>query len=166
MSSSDKKKANNKAYYIKNKKRIAARAKIYCQKNKEKLAKGLRDWNIRNRKRVLENCNYKYKTDLNFRLKCNLRSRLYKLVRKKQKAGSALKDLGCTLQEFKIYIENKFQPGMTWENYGRYGWHLDHIKPLSKFDLSNRKQLLIACNYKNIQPLWAKDNISKGNKLI
>jgi hypothetical protein len=54
---------------------------------------------------------------------------------------------------------------MSWDNYGKYGWHIDHIKPCSSFDLSDRKQLLECFNYRNLQPLWALDNLKKGSKL-
>jgi hypothetical protein len=73
-------------------------------------------------------------------------------------------DLGCTIDEFKRYIEGKFGGGMSWDNYGE--WHLDHIIPLSKFKLEDRQQLLIACNYTNYQPLWGKDNMSKSNSTV
>ena len=51
---------------------------------------------------------------------------------------------------------------MTWENYGRNGWEIDHIKPLSKCDLTDPEQFKEVCNYTNLQPLWAEDNLSKG----
>jgi len=53
---------------------------------------------------------------------------------------------------------------MLWSNYGE--WHIDHIKPLASFDLSDRKQLLEACHYTNLQPLWAQDNLSKSDKVL
>ena len=62
------------------------------------------------------------------------------------------------------YLERKFQPGMTWRNQSRFGWHIDHIKPCSKFDLSDPIQQKICFNYKNLQPLWAEENIRKSNK--
>lgn len=100
-----------------------------------------------------------------------LRVRIGKIMREiykintSNKAGSAVRDLGYSIQDFKKYIESKFQSGMTWDNHGFYGWHIDHIKPLSNFDLTNREQFLIACHYTNLQPLWACDNLRKGNKV-
>jgi hypothetical protein len=55
---------------------------------------------------------------------------------------------------------------MTWDNWSLDGWHIDHIKPLNKFDLSDRSQFLEAVHYTNLQPLWAVDNLSKGDKIL
>jgi hypothetical protein len=96
------------------------------------------------------------------RLSTNLRSRLNRAIRGSYKSGSAISDVGCTIPELKAYLESKFKPGMTWENYGRTGWHIDHIEPLAKFDLTDREQLLQACHYSNLQPLWAEENLMKG----
>lgn len=60
------------------------------------------------------------------------------------------------------YARNK---GMLWSNYSHSVWHIDHITPLASFDLTNREELLKACHYTNLQPLWAKENCSKGAKL-
>jgi len=97
------------------------------------------------------------------KLKKVLRNRLLIAIKSNYKNGSAVKDLGCSIRELKIYLESKFQPGMTWENHRIKGWHIDHIVPLSKFDLSNKEEFLKACHYTNLQPLWALDNILKGN---
>ena len=102
------------------------------------------------------------KNDIIFRIASNLRSRVSMAI-KRNKNGSAIKDLGCTVGELKLYLESKFQPGMNWDNYGK--WHIDHIKPLSSFDLTNNQNMLIACNYKNLQPLWAFDNLSKSDHI-
>jgi hypothetical protein len=63
--------------------------------------------------------------------------------------------------QLKQYLESKFQTGMTWKNWSKDGWHLDHIIPLVKFNLQDKQQFLIAYNYTNLQPLWAKDNLEK-----
>ena len=110
--------------------------------------------------------NNRRKTDIQFKLQAILRSRLYSAVKDNRKKGSAVKDLGCTIEQLKQHLESKFQPGMSWDNHTLDGWHIDHIKPLSSFDLSDRKQLLEACHYTNLQPLWAKDNLTKSDKII
>jgi hypothetical protein len=91
-----------------------------------------------------------------------LRDRVRKVLKRGKgvRAGSAIRDLGCSLVCFKAFIEGQFDPGMSWENYGR--WHLDHVKPLAIFDLSDRSQFLDAVHWTNYQPLWAKDNLRKG----
>lgn len=103
--------------------------------------------------------------DPNFKIAFNLRARLRLAVKLNIKAGSSVRDLGCSIDEFKVYIASKFQPGMTWENYGQFGWHIDHIQPLCSFDLTNREQFLKANHYTNLQPLWATDNHKKNKKL-
>lgn len=97
--------------------------------------------------------------DINWRLKENMRSRIYSATKRDYKSGSAVDDLGCSIEEFKLYIENQFEEGMSWDNYGE--WHLDHVMPLDRFDLSNEMEFKEASNYLNYQPLWAEDNLSK-----
>ncbi len=70
--------------------------------------------------------------------------------------------LGCDFDTFKTHIERKFTKGMSWSNYGK--WHLDHIYPISK--ATSFEMALKLNHYTNFQPLWAKDNISKKNKLV
>ena len=101
--------------------------------------------------------------DPNFRLACALRTRLRKAIHNGQKTGSAVRDLGCSISAFRLYIESQFEPGMSWDNYGK--WHLDHVMPISSFDLTDRMQFLEACNWLNYQPLWALDNIIKSDKV-
>ncbi len=92
-------------------------------------------------------------------LKKNMRSRLSKAFASNTKTGSAVNDLGCTIAELKRHLESKFQPGMSWINYGE--WQIDHIKPLNQFNLTLSEERLVACNYMNLQPLWKKDNLEK-----
>lgn len=91
-----------------------------------------------------------------------LRGLLTQAIRQGYRASSATEYIGCTLAEFKNYIASLFQPGMSWSNYGR--WHLDHVKPLCDFDLTNRDQCLQAFHYTNYQPLWAEANLRKNRR--
>lgn len=104
----------------------------------------------------------KAKYDTNYRLSSVLRSRIIQYL----KSGSAVRDLGCTIAELKQHLEKQFQPGMTWDNWSKTGWHIDHIKPLSSFDLTDPDQFRQAAHYTNLQPLWAKDNLKKGSKVL
>lgn len=106
------------------------------------------------------------RTDPNYKIARNIRSRVHQALKRQRKSTreSVLKHLGCTISELKQHLENQFQSGMTWDNYSHTGWHVDHIKPLSLFDLGDEEQLKEACHYSNLQPLWAEDNIRKSNK--
>lgn len=107
----------------------------------------------------------KRRLDINNRLKQSLRALARGILKKGQKAGSGVRDLGCSIEEFKKHIESLWRPGMTWENYGQWSWVIDHIMPLDYFDLTDRKQVLVACHYTNLQPMWWNDNIAKGSKM-
>ena len=91
------------------------------------------------------------------RIILNIRKRLRKFL--KTKNNNFNKDIGCTRAELVAHIESQFQESMTWENYGVFGWHIDHIVPLSKFEGKSPN------HYTNLQPLWAEDNIKKSNKV-
>jgi hypothetical protein len=104
-----------------------------------------------------------WRTNINYKLKQNLRGRLWAALKGRQKMGSAVIDLGCSIEELKIYLESQFKEGMTWENYGK--WHVDHIYPLSKVDLTDREQFLKVCHFTNLQPLWSVENRLKSNKI-
>ena len=105
------------------------------------------------------------KNDVQYKLACNLRHRIGLAIKNNQKVGSAVKDLGCSIEQFMLHIEQQFEPGMSWDNWANDTWHLDHIRPLSSFDLTDRSQFLTACNWLNYQPLWATDNRRKHNKI-
>jgi hypothetical protein len=102
------------------------------------------------------------KVDINYKLALYLRKSINRSILRK--SGSAISNLGCSVDELKKHLESKFQYGMTWENHGK--WHIDHILPLSKFDLSKREDFLKASHYTNLQPLWARDNIIKSNRVL
>jgi len=156
----------NKEYRENNKEEISIKGKEYYQNNKEEISIKAKKYRENHKEERNERQNNRIKTDINYKLTCNLRSRLTRAIKNNQKSGSAVDDLGCGISELILYLESKFQPGMTWDNWNYRGWHIDHIIPLSSFNLENREELLKAVNYANLQPLWAKDNISKNNKII
>jgi len=104
--------------------------------------------------------------DLNFKIAGNIRAAMGMAIRCNSKSGHTVELLGCSIEFLRVYLENQFMDGMTWDNYGRYGWHIDHVIPLSHFDMSDPKQQKRAWHYTNLQPLWAKENMSKGAKII
>lgn len=160
-----------KKYYIENKDQILVRNKRYSEDNKEKLAESSKIWVEKNKDKVR---NYrrtykkeKLKTSVQFKLSESLRNRLRSAVVNGYKGGSAVRDLGCSIELLRDRIELQFKPGMTWDNWG-FGlgkWHIDHIMPLSAFDLTNRQHFLLACHYGNLQPLWHEDNMRKLDKI-
>jgi hypothetical protein len=104
------------------------------------------------------------KNDLEFRLMWNLRSRLIHAIKNNSKAQKTIDLIGCSIDELKAYLSNMFVDGMSWENYGQ--WHIDHIKPCASFDLTKEEEQKICFHYTNLQPLWAKDNILKKDKIL
>lgn len=92
----------------------------------------------------------------------NLRTKVRKVLIGINKSASTLQMLGCSIDELKQHLESRFQPGMTWNNYGYYGWHVDHIRPCSSFDFNDPAAQAQCFHYTNLQPLWRIDNQSKG----
>lgn len=131
------------------------------EKNPEKVRASKTAWRIRNPQHQREYRKRRYREDSLFRLSVSLRRRLGMAIRGNQKSGSAVRDLGMPIAEFKNYVASLFTDGMSWENWGTV-WHLDHIKPLAAFDLADRPQFLEACHYTNLQPLAAEENLKKG----
>ena|ERR1035437_5343669 len=141
--------------------------KEYNKSNKEKIRKQQQDYYLNNKEQILVHQkkyeSNKVKTDIQYKLSRAIRSRLRSALKGNVKSGSAVRNMGCTISELMVRFEKQFQPGMAWNNHGH--WHIDHIKPLSSFDLTNRQQFLEACHYSNLQPLWATENLHKAAKL-
>jgi hypothetical protein len=113
---------------------------------------------VNEKKKIYEN--KKYHEDINYRLAKILRSRLRELVTSDFKSDSALKLVGCSIEYLKFHLESQFEDEMSWDNYGE--WHIDHVRPCISYDLDDEEQQSICFSYKNLQPLWGPDNISKG----
>jgi hypothetical protein len=111
----------------------------------------------RNRLRRLENPSY--------RIRQNLAARVREALKDLWKGGNTVQLLGCSTEQLKSHLESKFSPGMSWENYGRFGWHIDHVVPCSRFDFTEVMEQKKCFNYKNLQPLWWRENLMKGAKI-
>lgn len=102
------------------------------------------------------------KENVAFRVTHNLRTRIRQLVRDTDDSHYS-KYLACTVEQLKAHLQNLFQPGMTWDNYG--DWHVDHKYPLSLAYREGPEAFAKACHYTNLQPLWAEDNLKKSNSI-
>jgi hypothetical protein len=178
LANAEKIKARTNAYKASHKEEIKIKAKEYDASNTEAIAERKANYYIKNRDEILtRQTEYvknnrskindyqknKKNTDINYRLRAILRTRISNFLKGiGGKRGSAVKDLGCSIEEFRKHLESKFTEGMTWDNKGK--WHIDHIKALNNFDLTDREEFLKACHYTNMQPLWAIDNIRKSDK--
>jgi hypothetical protein len=148
---------NNKARWKENKAKYESSAK-----GKEARHNQYIDNRIDELARTAEYKRKKLSEDLCYKLKHRIRNRFKMALKNNSKSGSAIQLLGCTIDELKRHLESKFLMGMNWSNYGNNGWHIDHIIPLSKFNLTDIRQLKIVCHYSNLQPLWEKDNLARG----
>ena len=110
--------------------------------------------------------NYKKYIDNNPHAKIaqSLRRRMRKVLNGTLKCEDTFKLLGCSTKDWKIYLESKFLNCMNWDNYGE--WHIDHIIPCAAFDLTKPENQKKCFHYSNTQPLWAKDNLRKGDKYV
>jgi hypothetical protein len=159
-----------KKYYKNNKEKELLRFKNYVEKNPEKRKNTLLKYNIKNREKRNEGArNWKKnqrRTNPKYRLINNLRLRTKDFIKGQKNFNhiKTLEVLGCSKNFLKEYLENKFTDGMTWDNYGFYGWHIDHIIPLSS--AKTEEDVIKLCHYTNLQPLWSEDNLKKGSKII
>lgn len=146
-------KETSRAFYRANKEAKLAYQKAYRAANPEKVRKNAR----RYRKKLL-------REDINFRLRHQLACRVKDALKKGYKKAAKTESLlGADIPFVRAWLEAKFLPGMSWENYGT--WHIDHIRPCASFDLTAPEQQKLCFHYSNLQPLWALDNLRKGSRL-
>lgn len=136
--------------------------------NLDKAVEYQREYRLKNQdkqkeynKRAYEKRKLRYANDLNFKLASRLRNRINRAIKSKFKVGSAVRDLGCSIEQLKQHLESKFKTDMSWDNWTTDGWHIDHIVPLASLDLSDPVQFQQACHYTNLQPLWWHENLDK-----
>lgn len=149
--------ARNKLYYQKNKEKVKAQTSEYQRKNKEARNAYKSKWNKR-----------KSLIDSDFAALLAMRkmvSRVFdRLNQKRRETVRTVEFLGFTTDEFKAHIERQFQPGMTWEN--RKEWHVDHIVPLSSFDLNCETERKRANALTNLRPIWKRENLLKSDARV
>lgn len=179
----------NRAYYAANRDRMVQKSALWRQANSERfketsaayrkkhgqasMRKMLNDPIRRERhyKRLHAWQKSKMQKDPCFAIYKRVMAQMFRAMRKHMAGGPVTQQfkivqlLGCDWMDFIQHIEAQFLPGMTWQNHGQSGWHFDHIRPLSSFDLTDARQLSEGCHFTNVQPLWAADNIRKGGKV-
>lgn len=160
----EKKAIADKKYREKNREKINLQQRIYIKKPEI-------------RKKRNENHRKRYNNEPSYKIEFILRARLRELIKrqKMKKPSMSLTKfqkefLGTSDKAFVKYLEKKFYPHpktgepMSWENHSLYGWHIDHIKPVSEFDLLKIEDQKKCFHYKNFQPLWAEENLEKRFK--
>lgn len=159
----------NREYYLeasrrykeKNREKILAYKKKNRDENKEAIREYRKAWRLKNKESIAEKkraYRLEYLKNPKNKLASTFRSQIKRALSGSYKSGTWKQLLGCSVEECKKYLESKFKPGMTWENHGE--WHIDHIRPIASFSM---KTLPKAFHYKNLQPLWALENLSKGD---
>jgi hypothetical protein len=151
-------------YNQKNKEKVSGIKQKYVDNNKEKVKKSKKEWFDKNPEYQNNWSHIKSKTDIIFKLKKNMRSRLglFLNLKKITKNNKTFNIIGCSPEFLKEYLETQFVNNMSWGN--RNEWHIDHIIPLSS--AKTEEEIYKLCHYTNLQPLWAEDNLRKSNKIL
>jgi hypothetical protein len=141
--------------YLKHQDKIKAKTNAYYKNNRDKCREARKAYHKK-----------RFKADKRYKLVRNLRNRLwYALHNKGWKKNTHFNEyIGCDYPTLIAHIESQFQPGMTWENYSHEIWHIDHKVPL--VSASCEEELYKLCHYTNLQPMFAKENLSKGGKTV
>jgi hypothetical protein len=170
-----------KKWVSRNKEKIKIYKKNFNEKLKldpvkhQKQLEAVRKWKLENKQRALEQNRKSRKKmfskwkkqkkliDPSYHISETIRSYLSRSIKGKiLKKKKTEEIVGISFNKLVAYLESKFEPGMSMSNYGK--WHIDHIKPVTKFDLTKPGELEKCFHYTNLQPMWARDNIIKSNK--
>lgn len=172
-----------KEHHAKNREKHLEYAREYHKQNKEKKYQDVKRWRENNPERweqikktyqpiISAKREQRKKVDINYKLRVLISTRILVAIKNSsgKKAYKTNQLIGCTVPYLRKYLERQFydhpETGetMSWDNHGLYGWHIDHISPIAGYDLTKKSQQLKAFHYSNMQPLWAKENLSKGAK--
>jgi hypothetical protein len=142
----------SKNRYEENKESISENKKVWRENNKDKINEYRREYQ---KNRLSKDPLYKLSSSIRNRIGLSFKRNGY------TKNSSTYEILGCSFEDFKLYLQDLFKDGMSWENQGE--WHLDHIIPVSS--AQTEEEIIKLNHYKNFQPLWAIDNIKKSNSI-
>jgi hypothetical protein len=172
----DKEKERKSKWYQEHKEHANCKSDEWVERNKEKRKEIARNYYHNNkdevkirmssperRKKRSKYIKMRRESDPAFKISGNLRNSIRKYIVKTNDRLKFRELIGCSVQYLIEHLENKFVDGMSWENYGKE-WHVDHIKPCTKFDLTDKDQQKLCYHFSNLQPLWATENIIKSNK--
>ena len=160
------KEKNKKAmaeWYLKNKEAHNKKSKQYRESNVESIKKWRNVNKVSRREYTRQYNKTRKQVDPLYAIQVSLRLLIVHSFKRigQSKPVDTLTQLGCTWLEAKAHFESLFQEGMNWENHGTYGWHIDHIRPVSSFSID---ELPLANHISNLQPLWAADNLKKSDR--
>lgn len=170
--------AKSRSYHSKNQEKINEKNRQFRIKNKERLSIKNREYRIKGRARIAAWHRNRRKTNLEFKILCNLRNRAYCALKGFSKSAKTLELLGCSVEFLRKHLESQFEPKMSWDNYGLNGWSVDHIAACATFDLSKEEEQKKCFHYSNLAPRWTTTgiaqsygsnqigNVEKGNKII
>lgn len=153
----------SKAHHAKNRQYYRQKSKEWRMANPEKQAALIKNWRSNNRDRYNAVRRQRYATCPNVRAKNLLRNRLRKVIGQKYATKRTLEIIGCSVEQLIAHIESQWEPGMSWDNHGPRGWHVDHIIPCNAFQLDDQEQAAKCFHYTNMRPLWWRDNLDKRN---
>ena len=134
----------------------------YRSINRKIINDGSKIFRLTHKKEINKHLRIKRQTNINFKILCNLRTRLGHALKGYSKSKRTIDLLGCSIEQLKQHLEKQFKEGMNWEN--RSKWHIDHIKPCASFDLAKPEEQVKCFHYTNLQPLWIKENLIKKDK--
>jgi hypothetical protein len=164
----EKVKETKRQSYLRHKEEHNLRTKLDYEENKDHYKEMHKEYReVPEHKEARNKANkIRYDTDPAYRLSVIIRGRMRTIFKDLgiKKPANTITLCGCTFEQLQEHIEKLFKEGMTWDNHTQFGWHVDHIVPLSKFDQKDPEQVKKAWHYTNLQPLWWKDNLEKYNK--
>lgn len=161
----DKCMSRHRKYVSANREQLRNYSREYEAKNKEARNAKCRQYDKTNRAKITQKHVNRYRINPSVRIRHCLRNRISKALSGVNKSKTTMQLLGCSIEDFWIYLESKFESGMSRENYGKI-WEVDHIMPIAIFDLSKPDHQRRCFHFSNLQPLFVKDNRIKKAKII